>query len=71
MSNDFTWTQERIQKVNNLLLIMGDQILKSGQSQERVYKACYALPSDPDKMNAWCNEWINDESCHKFIDLIL
>jgi hypothetical protein len=70
MINDINWTQDSIQKVNNLLIIMGNEILNSGRSQEDIYKACYALPSDPSKMTDWCDEWIHEEGCNKLVELI-
>lgn len=70
MSNDINWTQATVQQVNNYLIIMGDKLLKSGRGIESVYTACYALPSEPSEMNAWCNAWLNEEGRKKLFEFI-
>ena len=70
MINNINWTQASVQLANNYLIIMGDQLLKSGRGIESVYTACYALPSEPSEMNVWCNEWLNEEGRKKLFALI-
>ena len=70
MRNNINWTQATVQLVNNYLIIMGDQLLKSGRGIESVYTACYALPSEPSEMNTWCNEWLNEEGRKKLFEFI-
>ncbi|MGD2118085.1 MAG: hypothetical protein PVG66_06990 [Chromatiales bacterium] len=70
MSSNINWTQASIQQVNNYLIIMGDQLLKSGRGMDSVYRACYALPSNPNEMDAWCDEWLNQESQKSLFEFI-
>jgi len=71
MNQPISWKSTDIQKVNNYLIIKGNQLLKTGDNAERVYRACYALPSDPDKMNDWINIHLNENEEQELYDLCL
>lgn len=64
--NEYTsWKFSDIQMVNNYLIIKGNQLIKSSSNPDRVYRACYALPSDPDKMNDWVNIHLNEKEAQE------
>ena len=54
------WTANHIQDVNNFLVIKGDQLFKSVNSSDRIYRACYALPSDPAEMDDWASKHLQE-----------
>ena len=64
------WTSVDIQKVNNFLLIKGNQFLKANHDPDAVYRACYDLPSDPEKMNDWIDTYLSKKEAdelYKFL----
>lgn len=70
MNNEITWKEPDIQRVNNFLLIKGSQLFKSGHDSDRIYRACYALPSDPKEMDDWVDKHLNEtetEALYEFI----
>ncbi len=68
MNANISWKLTDIQMVNNFLIIKGNRLLKAGDDPERVYRACYALPSDPDKMNEWINVHLNESEEQELYD---
>jgi hypothetical protein len=67
--NEYTsWKSNDIQKVNNFLIIKGNKLLRASNDPERVYRACYALPSDPDKMNDWVYRHLNENEAQELYD---
>jgi len=57
---EITWKPADIQRVNNYLIIKGNQTLRSSHDADGIYRACYALPSDPNKMNEWVNNHLDE-----------
>lgn len=66
-----SWKPTDIQMVNNFLIIKGNRLLKGGDDPEKVYRACYALPSDPEKMNDWVNIHLNETEEQELYDVCL
>ena len=66
-----SWKPTDIQMVNNYLIIKGNRLFKAGDDPDRVYRACYALPSDPDKMNDWVNIHLNEIEEQELYDFCL
>jgi len=68
MNQHASWKSTDIQKVNNYLIIKGNQLLHASNEPDRIYRACYALPSDPDKMNDWVNIHLNENEAEALYD---
>ena len=68
MNENTSWKSTDIHKVNNYLIIKGNQLLKASNDPGRVYRACYALPSDPDKMNDWVYRHLNETEAQQLFD---
>jgi hypothetical protein len=65
-----TWKAADIQRVNNYLIIKGSQILKSNHHPDSVYRACYALPSKPDRMDEWVCTHLDENEAQILYDFI-
>jgi len=70
MNKVVTWKQSDIQKVNNFLVIKGSHVLKSGHNPDRVYRACYALPSSPNEMDDWVNKHLDETEAEALFEFI-
>ena len=65
MNEHTPWKSTDIQMVNNFLIIRGNQLIKSSHDPNRVYRACYALPSDPDKMDDWVSRHLDENEAQE------
>ena len=70
MNKEIIWKSADIQRVNNYLIIKGNQFLKSGANQNSVYRACYALPSDPGEMNDWVSKHLDENEARELYDFL-
>lgn len=70
MNSQVTWDLSHIQQVNNYLIIKGEQLFKSSLDKERVYRACYALPSDPEQMDDWLDKHLNEKEAEQLFEFI-
>jgi hypothetical protein len=70
MSLKITWKLADIQRVNNYLIIKGREFLKSGDDPNSVYRACYALPSDPNEMDDWVSIHLDEDEAQVLYDFL-
>lgn len=60
MNEVITWKSADIQRVNNYLIIKGNQLFKSTSDPKAIDRACYGLPSDPDMMDDWVRKYLDE-----------
>lgn len=70
MHQEITWKPADIQRVNNYLIIKGNRFLKSSHDPDSVYRACYALPSDPAKMDDWVSKHLDEKEAQVLLDYL-
>lgn len=58
---EIKWDLFDIRLINDFLIIKSDRIFKSPLDRNRLYRACYALPSCPSKLNEWAKTWLDDD----------
>ena len=71
MNNRFSWKNEDIQNTNNFLIIRGYKFCTSTVDPEYVNRACYALPSSPDKMDDWVYRHLTHTQAQELYNFIL
>jgi len=70
MNEEFTWRSADIQRVNNYLIIKGDELFNSSRDSDDIYRACYALPSDPKMMDDWIYKHLDDNQAKVLYDFL-
>ena len=70
MHSQVNWNPGHIQQINNFLIIKGEQLFTSSIGSERVYRACYALPSDPKLMDDWVDKHLDEKEASKLFEFI-
>ena len=64
------WKLADIQRVNNLLIIKGNDLLNSSVDPNRITRACYELPSNPENLDTWVKKHFNEDEAQKLYNLI-
>jgi len=70
MNEELNWKLADIQRVNNFLIIKGETLLNASVDPYRITRACYELPSNPDKLDIWVKKHFNDNEAKKLYNLV-
>lgn len=70
MNKKMSWQPTDIQLVNNFLIIKGSELFKSSHDPNRVYRACYALPSDPHLMDDWVSTHLSENEAAELFEFL-
>ena len=70
MNRTVSWKTEDIHKVNNFLIIKGNDFFDANNDPDYVYRACYSLPSSPEKMEDWISTHLDEKQAEELYEYI-
>ncbi len=71
MNESFKWSAEDTQNIYNFLIVRGFKFCTTKVDPEYLDRACYALPSSPEKMEDWVIRHLDKAAAQELYKFIL